>query len=512
MARGLAMFLLVACVMAVLFAGLFPFDFSLPPGVGALQKIQRHSNRSPEPPLLEDRLVNVLFFVPFGFCVAGAIKAGRRARRNADFVAAAAGIAGGLALSGVVEIGQTFLGFRDPTWSDVGMNSLGSAMGAVIGIFLAGPAIERAAGQLLKLRRLATGPVIVAVAAGWAVLICAVPWLQRHRGSLDTWETVYPLLLGNERTRERPWRGAVRELVLAARAAQPNEIPRLAAGEAQQVFGEALLGWYELVGIGPFADRTGQLPELQWDGGPPEVQGTGQPALLSDDHWLRTDKAISQANRRIGESSQFTLAVACASSDLSLNGPGRIVSLSLNTGPRNLTIGQEGDHLAVRLRTRATGPGATAPQMEIPGVFLSEAERYIVVTYREPKLVVYVDGVENGHIEFTPEAVAIWRLYPRGMWRTRIDRGAVAAHAWVYRLMAFVPLGALTAAAAGATRRRSSITSWLVAAGAIAVVALALELIIGLLSQRAFSAGQLLFSMAAGFMTLAVIHYPRRGR
>ena len=52
--RALAVFLLVLCICGVLFAALFPFDFSAPGG-DLIGKIRRDFNRSPWAPTLEDR-------------------------------------------------------------------------------------------------------------------------------------------------------------------------------------------------------------------------------------------------------------------------------------------------------------------------------------------------------------------------------------------------------------------------------------------------------------------------
>jgi hypothetical protein len=283
------------------------------------------------------------------------------------------------------------------------------------------------------------------------------------------------------------------------------------AGEGASLFGDALLGDYDLTGIGPYRDRLKLLPELQWDGGPPEDQTAGRPARVSDNHWLRTSAALAPASARIRNSSEFTIAIVCSSNDLSLNGPGRIASISINTGLRNLMIGQEADHLAVRLRTSATGENGTSPQVEVAGVFTDESERQIVVTYKDTVLIAYVDGEERGRIEITPEAAVIWKMYPRGVWRIMTDQVGFRSYAAVYRAMAFVPFAALLVAAVSMSRlnHKQRLLSLACATVAAAVV---LELVIGSLMTSGFRPRNLLISVVISGVTIGAILLLNRSR
>ncbi len=56
-------------------------------------------------------------------------------------------------------------------------------------------------------------------------------------------------------------------------------------------------------------------------------------------------------------------------------GPARIVSVSSDSGHRNLTLGQQGDALTIRLRTPSSGYNGEKPEMIIPGFFTPLAER-----------------------------------------------------------------------------------------------------------------------------------------
>ena len=206
LAGAIAKFLLATTVLGVLFAGLFPFDFSLPRGVSFVDKIRNDFDRSPEAPLLEDRVVNIVFFVPLGLCVAAVVRA---QNNRAAWQIVTATIAGA-GLSLIVEVGQVFLGFRDPTWSDVEMNTIGAAAGATTFAFAGGDrALREIARQFARVLPFVHARSLAIVTVLFGLCIVLLPLLVRDRGKLHNWDSAYPLMLGNELTRERPWRGTV---------------------------------------------------------------------------------------------------------------------------------------------------------------------------------------------------------------------------------------------------------------------------------------------------------------
>jgi hypothetical protein len=499
LARGVATLILVATVLGVLFAGLFPFDFTLPRGMSLVEKVRRDFDRSPEPPVLEDRVVNVIFFVPIGFAIAAFLSTRSRFRlastppaaRRAALITAA--LVAGAILSGVVEVGQVFLGYRDPTWSDVFMNTLGAVVGAIAYLLVGGRILDFAATQLGRLWRFFTPTFITVATLLYSVGIILLPLLFGERGSLENWDTSYPLMLGNEISQDREWNGSVGSVTLASRAISSDEVKELDSNVA--AIRDAIVGSYSLIGKGPFVDRSKTLPNLEWVGGPPEEQGEKQPAHVSKEHWLKTPTSAAIASRRIRDSGQFTVAVACATDDIHKDGPGRIVSISLGTAVRNLTIGQEGENLAIRIRTPTTHDEATAPQVEVGGVFSDTSEHRIVVTYANTRLVAYVDGVEQGRMEITPEAAAIWSLYPRNMWRIRIDQSGFRSYAAVYRLLVFIPLGALVGASVRQARLDRA-RQLLIVAGAVIITAFLHELVIGRMTVSGFQMRDLITSLA----------------
>jgi hypothetical protein len=278
---------------------------------------------------------------------------------------------------------------------------------------------------------------------------------------------------------------------------------------------DALVASYETLGDGPFPDATGLNKPLAWsdrplrDGGmPATTAATSQPAHVNLDRWLRTTGAIAPAIHRIRGTSQFTLAASLAPDETYQTGPARIVSISGGVPRRNVSIMHDTRDLSLRVRTPLLGDDGSAPEGLIDGVFGTTDRRHVVVTYANPLLVVYVDGVERGRMEITPEAEFIWRLYPRGGWRVRLGTYGFRAYALVYRMLVFIPFAALLAAATALSGRPWT-TQLAVAAGAIVIVAVLLELIMGSMMPSGFQVRNLIMSIAIASLALAAMRVRR---
>jgi VanZ family protein len=105
----------------------------------------------------------------------------------------------------------------------------------------------------------------------------------------------------------------------------------------------------------------------------------------------------SEASEWIDESIQrnaFELKLRVRTSQTTQHGPARILTVSRSPLMRNLTIGQSGTDLVVRLRTPATSPNGM-PDHTIQSVFTDKDWREILVAVRSETLHVCVDGVER---------------------------------------------------------------------------------------------------------------------
>jgi glycopeptide antibiotics resistance protein len=511
LARGLGVFVFVTSLLVVFFAGTFPFDFAAPEGDAWLQIRNTFDRRwIQDDPRFIDRGQNLLFLMPFGFGVAAVVRPARRRVLLQLMVATLSSAA----LSTTVEVLQTFVSFRDPSLVDIWCNTVGGLVGTIIYVLIGDRVLLLLARVLLKLKPMARPWALTTLLVIYAGLHLAAPYLMHNPGDLSVWNLNMPLLVGNELSGDRGWNGAVWEVALADRAADDDEIMSLCRGAPPRgIFAEHLLGHYRLRGDAPYSDQAIMLPDLQWVARPLLIND--QCVLISPNEWLRSMSPATKANYRIGETCQFTLTATAASfigdphSERRPPNPApwRIVSISDSVSRQNVLIGQEEADLAVRVRTALR----STPTLYIQNVFANSDAHHLAVVQRGSVTIIYIDGVERGRCEITPEAKLIWRLYPRGGVRLRLERYGFRSYAAIYRLLVFIPFAALLGATL-VTSRISRRNRRIVAVGAIALFALALEIVLGTEAASGFQIKNLCISLVVGLGTIGMLALVRRRR
>lgn len=114
---------LVVVVGVILYGSLFPFDFTAPPAdVAAALSIGLTEVRR------GDALANLLLYIPLGLLLVVGKREGRRGGRIL------AAVVLGFCLSLTVEVAQLWLPPRITSLSDLGLNTAGSFLGAVLGL------------------------------------------------------------------------------------------------------------------------------------------------------------------------------------------------------------------------------------------------------------------------------------------------------------------------------------------------------------------------------------------
>jgi hypothetical protein len=303
-------------------------------------------------------------------------------------------------------------------------------------------------------------------------------------------------MVGNEHTGGRPWHGRVLDMALLDRAISPAEISDLVAGRrGLDSADSSLLASYDLRQPCPCPDGVGYSPSLEvrtlrWRFGREREHGA-----VSTTDWLETRGPVTEAVERIRRASAFTLAATIAASGADERGPARIVSLSIDRAHRNLTLGQEGSDLVVRLRTPLTGPRGDRPALVAHGVLAGAAVRHLVVTYDGRDLSAYVDGDRAGGVRFGLGVAALAPFLGR-------DARAFPAYELVYYALVFVPAGMLVSRAAAGHRR---LTRGAVAIAGVAVLAMTLELVLVAVSHRPPAASGVLWSLLSGAAGAAVL-------
>lgn len=474
--------IVIGSLLLVLFSTLFPFDFSFNDGF-SVKAIAGSFNNSSN---LSDRVVNVLLFLPLGFGFTGLLQTKRlgTTAKLATVLIVSAG------LSFTVEVLQTFLPSRDPSLSDILTNSLGGFSGFLcfhrwrFQILSSLLALVKKSRDYLSIKKLSAGFI------GYMALAFLISSALPSATNLRNWDLTFPLLLGNERTGDRPWQGYVSEVYIADRAISKEEVARAFYDKRLfDVIGDSLLANYQLTGKGSYRDRTGHLPDLTWRGQPPDAQdGTG--VFLSPSHWLETAAPATSMSQRICETSQFTLSTTVATTDTAQTGPARIISLSSDGSHRNFTLAQQGTHLVFRLRTPVTGENGVPPELIVPNIFTDTNPHHIVITYSGGVLQLYTDELQNSH------SFDLNELGPK-------------SYKILYYELIFIPLGSLLALIATISKGRF-IFYILLMYGGVLLPSLILEGILASGSGRSISLENLLLSILimAGTMLIFKVRTP----
>lgn len=419
-------------------ATLFPFDLQLPADrslTGAVRDVLTGLDTSAligHP--LDDIPQNLLLFVPLGFALA---------RRRVSIVATAAIAAG---ISGVVELVQGIALSRTASAVDL----LANTAGAVVGVVLARLIGDRIAAIGREVRALPVGARAGACGLGFAVLLAMVAWNPVGAAPAG-WDVTQPLLLGNERTGDRPWEGRIERLVMFDVVVDDTQVTSSLDGRA---------------GGSPLINHEFGAPG---DGFPPLVPGgatmphRGPGGVgLGDDAWLRTAGPATAIAGPIEETGEFTLVVAVESADVGQTGPARLVSISDGLRSRNLTLGQQGADLAVRVRTPLTGADGTSPELIVPGVFEPAGpggggSLGVVVRHDGATLRVMTGALGDGPLderllELAPELSLQLFVFPNRIEQLRLGTVSDSVVHLVHRVVLFAPAALAIAAMAGSMR------------------------------------------------------------
>jgi glycopeptide antibiotics resistance protein len=432
--------LVILSILVVLIATLYPFSFYWTENVSRKLIIDSFDNVSS----FQDVVNNILLFMPLGFSCTALLERGRM-KFATKFLTVTLISA---ALSSTVETLQVFLPVRTPTPADIINNTISGVIGIICfyiwdsksfkQIFLS---IEnsRASNSVKKIT------ILFFVYILFAFLI-TIPWQSTTH--LSNWNLNYPLLLGNEKTGDRPWYGYISELHISDRALSQGELAKIF--EQPNNFDsiqDSLMGSYQFTGKRNYQDNTGQLPELSSQGQLPNIEDP-KGVALSSKHWLETTDPVTSLSRRISETSQLTIITTVATDDTNQIGPARIISISGDVFRRNFTLGQQGNDLDLRIRTPLTGQTAADLELRVDNVFADTKPHYIITTYSKGNIHIYVDRLQNFY------ALNLLELIPN---EQKI----------FYYGLTFIPFGLCLALLTILVKKRFSFYRWLVASGII---------------------------------------------
>jgi glycopeptide antibiotics resistance protein len=353
----------------------------------------------------------------------------------------------GFLLTLTVESLQQFLPLRQPSVADLVGNTLGALAGLLT--FRVWQNREAVGGWLREKLEVPRNLMAAIVLYTLVLLLIANGLATSVR--FFKWEADYRMLLGNEQTEDRLWRGIIRDLAIYDRALDSADARRLLVDPALISSDDSdLLAYYPLAGenLGIEEDATGQQPYLIWRG-VEQAEVAGKPARF-DGGWLESILSVSDLSDALLESSQLTIRLTVATADLDQTGPARIVTISEDSLLRSLTLGQDGRDLTFRFRSFLTGENGTTPQFNFANVFTGTDPQAIVITY-DGLNIELIDS--QSELSITAEllpGIAFFFLYMSPVLNMNPGFSQITANArtsWAFHLLfyliVFLPLGIL---------------------------------------------------------------------
>jgi hypothetical protein len=234
-------------------------------------------------------------------------------------------------------------------------------------------------------RAATSSAALAGVVGGFLIVALLLSATLQARTRLSNWNPEYPLLIGNEHTGDRPWRGRVFAHDISDAATPAASVRRFSAGESVVIPGTPI-ATFNFDGGPPYKDASGNLPDLEWTERPNAPRHSG--VWLTGGAWLEGARPASALAQRLRQTNAFTLRIRCATDDTNQEGPARIVSHSVSPFLRNFTLGQQGSDLVVRLRTPDTGVNGYPLEIYVPGMFADRDTHEILATYDGATLLV----------------------------------------------------------------------------------------------------------------------------
>ena len=426
-----AFFLLISSILLIFFLTLQPFNFAISGGLSFATVLDNFYYTT----TLNDFLINLFLLTPFGFSFAWVCSI-KKININALFFLT---ILASFSFSLTIELVQTFSPVRNSNTMDLIANTISGGFGLIIFRYCRNYIFQ---GIKFLLNPQKISLVLTAYLTFALILSATLP----NATQLNNWDS-FPLALGNELNRKRPWQGQVYQFYLANRTLSQAELTTALTGT--NPFNDnpnGLIAAYEIVGNYNYPDKAGNLKDLTWQNATPKF-AANEPVLLNKQNWLATTSPIKLISQRVKETSQFTIVATIATNKTEQVGPARIISHSQDNRLRNFSLSQYHSDLSFRFRTPITSKNGNKPELIVPNVFSDTQPHNIVVSYDGYQVLFYIDQLENNYTVPLIPGIGFYELanpFP-SPWRIHLESDYFGIYNLFYYELIFIPLGILTA-------------------------------------------------------------------
>lgn len=493
--------ILIAATVGILILTLFPFRIDIHRRV-PVRRSHFLLGRGAKFPTFDDAFLNILLFVPFGFGLAEKMREKGKSRGATLLIV----FASGALFSYTIEFLQLFIPTRDSGWEDVITNSSGGVVGALLFEAVAGPVIDSLTATESVLRRWLIPsravPILLIYFCAWI----AISGHFQKRSDLSNWLSGTNLTVENSQSGDAPiasngrisqlqfWNRALPASVFSGAPAQTTSIQEMSPDARS-----SLLGLYELSGGPPFKDQLGRLPELRPPPDPSE-QESSQAQSPRKSAFVVSANPVSALVENVQKTGQFSVGLIYTPAAVSRSNS-RIISIANSVGQVNLSLSQFGSNLIFWFRTPITAIRSYL-SVRTGRILQPDQPVKLFFSYDGSNLNAYVDGEDAAPTYVLgPGTVVAGRFYRLNP----IDLGAIQL---LYYAGIFLPAGLLIGLGlpgpAAKMTERSAVFFFLTAAAAIL-----LEAVLVHTSHRAFSAANIMISVAFAFASALWIHVDR---
>ncbi len=336
-----------------------------------------------------DFFFNIILFIPLGIFLFFLFKKYIRNRKTDFYLPIAAGIL----LSSSIEIIQIFTGRFTSFW-DLLSNIIGTLLGfKVMKNTFFRDKIFTGMQRIWSKRILRVSVMII-----YIFFIFILFFYPYHANTMKNWDHSYPLLLGNEATLDRAWKGEIFSVAIYNQRLSPDKVKQLfnrgsKDNSIQSRDEMGLILFYSFnEGLGNIIndminkDNPVHLKakNIEWI----NKQGIRIDSTSKVRSYTSTDKLIS----RLQSTSEVSIEVWFRTLDLNQIGPVRIVSLSKNTEKRNFTLALNKDNIHLRVRTPVTGVNGTKINLVAPSVLSDIRLHHIIAVFDHGTERIFFDG------------------------------------------------------------------------------------------------------------------------
>ena len=266
------MVVIIFSFVLIVVVTLFPFNFNFYQHNSFLDIIDSFYH----PSSLKDFVANIILFSPLGWGISNFLSKNNYRIKGLVVII----ILTSFSLSLTVEILQSFLSSRSSTIADLISNTMGGIVGFSIFYF----ATHNIFTKISLIKKKIDRKIIIILLVIYSLTYFCISLALKHSVNLSNWDSSYSLILGNEITEDRPWKGTINELCIFDKALFFEE---LNSENLCHSLESSPVTFYQFTGNKKYQDLSGVVPQLNWNNASANVlKNVG--VELDARQWLKT--------------------------------------------------------------------------------------------------------------------------------------------------------------------------------------------------------------------------------